>query len=581
MPDKKDFIMLFKAEAGERLNKINNGLVELENNPQNLKLIKDLNREAHTIKGSSAVFGFTEIQDIAHRIEDAFEEIVTHNVPFNAQVANTVFQELDAIKACLEKIGEEPKETATQIPRRASLGEVVRVRLDRVDTLLNLVGEMVISKLQASEKLNKIKKLSKLAKEAQGALANLSAELKNKFSLSGSEAEKMLSLCAVNAQRLSEESLNLYEHLYTEALYLDPIIDELQNRAKELRMFPCATIFEGFPRMLRDIALTQGKEINLEIFGEDAQLDKKVLEGLRASLVHILRNCVDHGIETTQERKALGKPEAGRITLSMSEESAKVTITVEDDGKGIDLNEVKETVIKKALVAKEALEKMSEKEILNLIFMNGYSTSQVVTEVSGRGIGLDVVRRDIESLRGEVAVRAEKGKGMKLSLILPLTIAVSKALLIKVNGMTFAFPLSSVSECVDASARDIATLEGGMCIQVRERLVPLVRLNDVLRLHALHPHESETSPRETSGTLPAVIAHSFEKKVGFLVDEIITEEDIFVKPLGPHLGKVKNVSGATILGTGEVVVILDVADLISSCVFNQKSPIDAAQGLIG
>ena len=236
MPDKKDFIAMFKAEAEERLTKINNGLVELEKNPKNLEWIEDLTREAHTIKGSSKVFGFTEIQDIAHRIEDIFEKIAAKKIVFKAKVANSVFIELDAIKACLKKIGEEP---ATPV-------EVVRVQLNRVDKLLNLVGEMVISKMQASEKLSKIKRLSKLGKETQGALANLSAALKNKFSFSGSEAEKILSLCSANTQRLSQESLNLYEHLYNEAIYLDPVIDELQNKAKELRCLPCSTIFEGF-----------------------------------------------------------------------------------------------------------------------------------------------------------------------------------------------------------------------------------------------------------------------------------------------------------------------------------------------
>ncbi len=210
---------------------------------------------------------------------------------------------------------------------------------------------------------------------------------------------------------------------------------------------------------------------------------------------------------------------------------------------------------------------MSEQEILNLIFINGYSTSSVVTEVSGRGIGLDIVRRDIESLKGEVVLETKKDQGIKFSLILPLTIAVAKALLVKTGNMSFAFPMTFVSECVDVAAQDISTLEGKMCIQVREHSVPVVRLNDVLGLAS---HNTEEEKEMAVNTIPVVIAQHFEKKVGFLVDEIVSEADIFVKSLGPHLGKVKNVSGATILGTGEVVVILDVADLISSSASSHK-----------
>ncbi len=231
-------------------------------------------------------------------------------------------------------------------------------------------------------------------------------------------------------------------------LHLDPVIDELQARVKEIKMLPLSTILEGFPRMVRDIASQRGKEVQWVISGEETELDKKVLEGIKTSLIHILRNCIDHGIEEPEARVASGKPRHGTIRISAFHEADNVVITVEDDGRGMDIDQIKQTALKKQLVTNDDLERMTDKEVLNLVFMNGYSTSPVVTDVSGRGMGLDIVSRDITNLKGRVVLDTQKNSGTKFTLILPLTIAVIHVLLVKVQDMLFALPMLSITESI-------------------------------------------------------------------------------------------------------------------------------------
>jgi two-component system chemotaxis sensor kinase CheA len=639
MPDKRDIIAIFNAETEDRLTKLETGLVELERKPQNMELVKELNREAHTLKGAARVFGFSEIQDIAHRIEDIFEDVAQKGVIFSSPVAERIFRGLDTIRAVLEKIGREemvdidvsdvckeleqctagklltrerrredrgqkrvkgtqtkesgrsrkrkpkksetiektatrekpdevarPPSKAMTLPSSTQTEEYIRVPLSRVNKLLYLVGELVINKMKSSAKIGQAKRTSKLSREALKGISVLSETMKKEFLLQNGEAAKLLSQCTAQIQKLTEHNLNLYDTVTTEAFHLDPIIDELQAKMKEIKMLPLSTIFEGFPRMVRDIASQQGKEVNLEIFGEETELDKKVMEGIKAPLIHILRNCIDHGIEDVDTRDALGKPRHGTIKVSAFNEADNVVIVIEDDGKGIDIDKVRETALGKGLVSSDELEKMTEKEILHIVFMNGYSTSPIITDVSGRGMGLDIVMRDIKSLKGRVILDTEKNRGTKFTLVLPLTIAIMQVLLVKAGKMVFALPVLPIEESIEVDVEDVSTIEGRMAIQVREHTVPLVRLSQVLELPPTGDEEGKTKDK-----IPAIIASSLDRRVGFLVDEIVGEEEVFVKSLGRHLGKVRNVSGASILGTGEVVVVLDITDLIANSALSRPT----------
>ncbi|MFB3885947.1 MAG: response regulator [Thermodesulfobacteriota bacterium] len=635
MSEIKDLIAIFRAETEEHLTRLDNGLVALEKEPGNLELISSLNREVHTLKGAARVFGFREIQDIAHRIEDLFEAIAGKQATFNSQMAEKIFRGVDVIRSILENIaqekethidvsglcraleeclsatqgislekkeeesdrsedevgaapagaiepekrsdqGKEEEEIKTQEERKtpdevadrisgatpprpsAPMEEYIRVPLSRVDKLLYLVGEVVIYKMSSSSTIAQAKRVSRLSKEVQKSILSAEEVIKREFPSPEGEATRWLSQCEAQMQKLREHALKLYDDLSRESYHIDPVIDELQARVKEIKMFPLSTIFEAFSRMIRDIASQQGKEVDLVISGEETELDKRVLEGIKVSLIHILRNCVDHGIERPAKRTALGKPRCGTIKVSAFHEAGNVVITVEDDGRGMDLDQIRQTAIDKNLFSREDLEGMTEKEILNIVFMNGYSTSPTVTEVSGRGMGLDIVKRDIAHLKGRVILETQKDQGTKFTLVLPLTIAIIQVLLVKVQGMLFALPMLSITENIKVDMKEVFTLEGRMAILVREQVVPLVKLSEVLRLPA--PEDGEEENKE----LFVAIAASLENRVGFIADEIIGDEEVFLKSLGKHLGKVHHVSGAVILGSGEVVPVLDIPELIAS-----------------
>ena len=623
MPDvMKDLMAIFKAETEDHLTKLDNGLVELEKQPDNIELVRDLNREVHTLKGSARVFGFCEIEDIAHRIEDIFDEVAGKRAVFSSFFAERIFKGLDAIRTILEKIvkGKEIDVDASDICREleacisgtqgiriqrkrergrkgekeavetqekvgqgkehergrtqdevvdrmseavaphtsAQMEEYIRVPLSRVDKLLYLVGEVVINKMKASVIIVQTKRLSKLSKEVQKSISTLNEVIKKDFSPQDGEVTKLLSQCDAQMQKLREHTLNLYDHVSTQAFHLDPVIDELQANMKKVKLLPLSTIFDGFPRMVRDIASQQGKEVNLVISGEETELDKKVLGGIKTSLIHILRNCIDHGIEGPDVRVALGKKRCGTIKVSASHEADNVVITVEDDGRGMDIDEIKQTALKKRLVSNYDLEERTDKEILNIVFMNGYSTSPLVTDVSGRGMGLDIVMRDITNLKGRVILDTQKNRETKFTLVLPLTIAIIQVLLVEVQNMVFALPMLPIIESVKVNMNDVSTMDGRMAIQFREHIVPLVRLNEVLEL----PPARDEGGKGKKEML-VVIATNLDRRLGFIIDKIVGEEEVFIKSLGKHLGKVKNVSGAIIMPTGEVVVVLDIADLIA------------------
>ncbi len=612
MSQKDEFIIMFKAEAEEYVTKLEKGLVDLEKNPGNTELVKELNRVAHTLKGAARVFAFKDIQDVTHRIETIFEKVHNKQLTFTPLIADKIFKGMDLVKSIVNNIGKggivavdvpgvcqgldeclpagnvlpakaappapaapvaaaEPAAEALAVKPEASkteaaghaadVEEYVRMPLSRVNKLLNLIGEMVINKMTATAKITRAKKMTVLSKNSQSLLYVLEETLRKNPSVSD-DVYKLLSRCNAEARKVRELSLTLWETASIEAFHLNPVIDELQSSMKELRMLPLATIFEGLPRMVRDIAREKGKEVDLVITGAETQLDKKVLEGLKASLVHVLRNAVDHGIEMPETRKSLGKPSAGTIKMSAFHEGGSVVIRIEDDGQGIDPERIRQSVLRKGIIPADELVKMTDKEIVNIIFMNGFSTSPIITDISGRGIGLDIVRRDIEQLKGKIFLTSKPGEGTTFSLILPLTIAIIQVLLVRVRDLIFAIPVPSIAESLSVEKNDLSTMEGRMAISIRGHSLPLARLSDTLGIPS-HAKEDESAGRTFAGKMPVVIVSSLDKKVGFIVDQIVGEEEVFIKGLGAHLGKVKNVSGATVRSMGDVVVILDVEDLLS------------------
>lgn len=451
----------------------------------------------------------------------------------------------------------EKKELSPRKPPPSNLEEFVRVPLSRIDSILNLGGALVINKIKSSEKIRSFRKVGEMVKGIERHLNYLSDQIKSQNNtLISPDLTELLHQSASDIGKIKEEVERISEEILGESLHLDPIIDQLQRHIREIRMLPCSTIFSGIPRMVRDIARKQGKEIELKIEGEDTELDKKVLEGIKEPLMHILRNAIDHGLETPDERTAQGKPAHGTIRLSAFHKGEHVVIEVQDDGRGLDLERIKSIVLQKKMATAEELEKMDEKDIVNYVFISGFSTSRFVTDVSGRGVGMDVVRSQIESLKGQVVISTQKGVGTMLHLELPLTIAIIHALLLKSGGRTFGIPLSAVEEIARVSLQEIQSVENKKAFQLRDHIVPIVRLDDTLGI----PVSSISNKADAT----IVIISSLYGRVGFLVDGLVGKEEIYIKNLGSHLGKLKNVSGATMLRTGEIVIVLDPVDLVVS-----------------
>lgn len=412
----------------------------------------------------------------------------------------------------LDEVYNKPKETAHEEKEldKAAIAnkhrtdvvkqiQSVKVDMKKLDKLMNLVGELLISNIRMQD-CNKKKDYS--------ALKIVLAEV-------------------------------------------DRLILELQEEVTEIRMVPIGNIFNRFPRMVRDLAEKEGKKINLIIEGQEIEFDRTVLDEIGDPLVHLLRNCVDHGIEKPEERIDVGKPEQGTVKLIAKREKNNAVIKVTDDGAGIDTKKVKEISIKKGIITEDEAAKMTDKEIQMLIFRAGFSTSEVITDVSGRGVGMDVVLNKIKELGGSLKLDSAAGKGTSVEMQLPLTLAIITAFLVKASDNICAIPLTAVEETVDIKKEQIKTIQGNKVFILRESEVPLFWLHDIMGLK-----------REEKDVLIVMIVNRSGEKIGIVVDSIIAQQQILIKGLQDIVKGTKGIAGATIMGDGTVALILDIETLL-------------------
>jgi two-component system chemotaxis sensor kinase CheA len=354
------------------------------------------------------------------------------------------------------------------------------------------------------------------------------------------------------------------EELIQTALHISRITDQLQEEVMRIRMLPIANVFNKFPRLVRDLARKAGKQVELVIRGEETELDRSVIEEISDPLIHLLRNAVDHGLETPEERRAAGKSERGTILLTARHEESRIILTVEDDGRGIDVERVKASAVHKGLLTEAEAAALSHDEAIHLIFRPGLSTAKVVTDVSGRGVGMDIVRANIERLNGTITVETWPGQGTQFQITLPLTLAIIPTLLVRIGEGTFAIPLPAVMETLRVPLIDIQTVKGKQVIQLRQRVLPLVRLSQVL---GFQTNPSPDSPPLTGKggngqRYEYVVAVRWGRlEMGLLVDALVGEQELVIKPLGRLIGETPGISGAAILGDGRVALIVDVPGL--------------------
>ncbi len=393
----------------------------------------------------------------------------------------------------------------------------VRVGIERLDNVMNLVGELVL---------------------ARNRLFNISSKLESKY------ADDDLS--SVLAQVVA--NLNL-------------VTTDLQLAVMKTRMQPVKKVFSKFPRMVRDLSRELGKDIDLQIFGEETELDKSVIEEIGDPLVHLIRNSVDHGIEDKEGRIKNGKPERGTIKLVAEHEGNYIIISVTDDGGGIDANIIKQKAVEKGVIDEKTAINLSDKDALNLIFTPGFSTKDKATEISGRGVGMDVVKTNIQKLNGIIEIDSKPGRGSDIILKLPLTVAIIQTLIVGVEGQVFAIPLNSIVETLRIKESTIQTIDKHEVINLRESVLSLLRLGNEFEIYE---NTDKDFSSYTDKEIYIVVVALAEKKVGIAVDNLYGQEEVVIKSLGDYELGYKGISGATITGDGKVVLIIDVASMIDA-----------------
>ena len=333
---------------------------------------------------------------------------------------------------------------------------------------------------------------------------------------------------------------------------LNLVTSDLQLAVMKTRMVPIRKVFAKFPRLVRDVSNKLGKQVRLELRGEDTEVDKSVADELGDPLVHLVRNSMDHGLEVASERQGNGKSPEGYVRLTASQEGNSIVIRIEDDGRGLQVQKIKQKALEKGLVTEADLATMGPREIMNLIFLPGFSTADQVSDLSGRGVGMDVVRTNISRMNGSIELDSEVGLGSCITIKLPLTVAIIQALMVEVECCTFAIPLASVIEAVKVTKEEIKTINGQAVLNLRERILPLLHLSEKFQI----PVNSETDE------CYVVVIAIGERRFGVVVDRLRAQEEVVIKSLGEFLAEVTGVAGATITGDGKVVLILDMADLV-------------------
>ena len=443
--------------------------------------------------------------------------------------------------------------------------KTLHVNAQKLDLLVNQLGELIITKIKTEKNLEKIDSIKNANEACQKDLLKTSNYLRyynRKYLQSGNTdqytgvfVKQVFSLLldiTQNVSRTIYDLNSLYRSSKEDDMKMRLIIDEMESMVKNIRVLPISTVFNSFSRMVRDIANEKGKDIDFEIEGKDTCADKKIIEEIKTPLIHILRNAIDHGIESKEERIANGKSPVGRILLSAKQDDNKVIIDVFDDGQGFNLEKIKDRAVSRGFLTQEDIDSMTDEAIMNIIFWPGFTTGDSITSISGRGIGLDVVKTKISQLNGKVKVISEFGKGSCVHIEIPVTLTTLRVFLVQISGQTFAIPIQVITTFILKNQNEIKTNNGIRTIMYNNNIIPLYYLSDILDL--------EPTPRGDKETI--LIIESDDKTIGLVVDKLLGDQDILQKKLSPPLYKVKNISGITNLASGELCLILNMQDIM-------------------
>jgi two-component system chemotaxis sensor kinase CheA len=615
MDDIQEILEDFLVEAFELIEQLDQDLVELENTPEDLELLNSIFRVAHTIKGSSSFLSFDILTKLTHHMEDVLNKARKGELKLTEDVMDVVLESIDMMKTLLycirdngndtaigmdlndiitrleavsegkeipetteEVVEKTPEPEAKEPEKEVSEADYAKMSDDEVEAEI----ERLLSEKKAEAKKKRAAKESKAAKEpAKSETSSSSSSAKSTASAppAKKQASTLEQTIRVEVSRLDHlmnligelvlgknRLLKIYddvEERYEGEKFLEElnqvvsaislVTTDLQIAVMKTRMLPIAKVFNKFPRMVRDLSRELGKGIELKISGEETELDKSIVEEIGDPLVHIIRNSCDHGIEDTAAREQWGKSKTGLIELKAYNEGNSIVIEITDDGKGLDADLLRSKAMERGMISEQEADSMSDKEAFALIFKPAFSMAAKVTNVSGRGVGMDVVKTNIEKLNGIIEIDSEVGKGTAIKMKIPLTLAIIQALLVGAQEEYYAIPLASVSETVRISLEEIYTVEGRNVLRLRDEVLSLVRLSDIFGVKQVYEPGEHTY---------VVVIGLAESKLGIIVDTLVGQEETVIKSMGDYLQGINGIAGATIRGDGGVTLIVDIASLM-------------------
>ncbi len=587
----QEIIEEFITESSELMDHVIQDIVTIEQS-QDEEMINGIFRAVHTIKGTSSFLGFNSLAELAHKAEDVLGSVRKGEMTIDQETADILLESFDLIKTIIDDIrsyGTEKQNTASVLEKLKGLMEGKKKKTEapvsseapveekkKIGEIL--VEEKIITKSELDDvlkkqKKDKDKKIGEIVVEeklvTEGQMKNILTKQKavskeeQSIRIDVKKLDELMNLVGelvlgknrlilVNSLAKKEDASDVvFDNLADITNYIEAITNELQLSVMRARLVPISKVFNKIPRMVRDLCGEFKKDIELKVEGEETELDRSLIEALVDPMVHIIRNSIDHGIELPDEREKKGKNRKGLLSIRAYNEGNHVIIDIFDDGKGINLQAVKDKVKEKGLMTDSELASLSLKEAMNLIFIPGLSTAQKVTSVSGRGVGMDVVKTNIEKMNGQAYIDSEEGQWTKLTIKLPLTLAIMRALIVKVEDELFAIPLNTVTELVKLKEGLIKTVDKNEVMVLRKAVIPLV---DLLRTFSIN--------REKKKDGYVIICNIGEKTVGIKVHSVVGQEEVVIKPLGEFLKNIKGISGATIRGDGKVILILDIPAVI-------------------
>jgi two-component system, chemotaxis family, sensor kinase CheA len=590
----------FKTLAGERIERLNNGLVELEKDPQNEAAAAGVLREIHTLKGEAKLMGFADINLVAHRTEDLLMLAKQRQFRISPELADAILKGFDIIGYLLRKqIGGEsvavdlgaflaevdqlrgdkpapphPPSPAAAAPtsapspapepRRAApppidlQGETsIRVDIKKLDRLSDLMADLMRYQLKRQHSLGELWSLGEQWRRGLQQLQTQIATTPQEDKLSAEDVAWTMVLLREHVAQLSALLVSFREVLLParNELFEDAdCLNALESTVREIRMLPLSSLFGRYPRAIRDLAREQGKSVNVVVHGGEIEMDKQVLDRIGEPLLHIFRNAVDHGLETPAERRAGGKPEEGTITLLARQAGSHIEIVVADDGRGISTQLIRQTAVRSQLMSRAEAEELTEEELLLLVFRPGFSTKAQATEVSGRGIGLEVVKDRVEGLGGSVQIESTPRRGTRILLEVPLSVALLRALVVACDPGSFAIPSHSLQTIVEVAPKELVPTGDGQAIRLEGALVPVFSLRALLGLSPSSPAAGEAAGR-------IVVMQSHGHRLALQIDRVVGERDLIHRPLDPFVGGLRLFIGAAVVEQSMPILILNVPEL--------------------